>query len=494
LATTLLGIDIGSTIITAIIAEASSPDDIRVIGAGFSKANGIKKGVITNIELASKSIQSALVDAKKIAGTPYDKVIVSISGSYVKSINSNGVVNVPNREIGIHEINRVMQMADHNANIPQEYQILHMLPYNFKVDAQDSIDDPLGMNGSRLQVDVHIITAQISAIVNLKKAVKYAGAEVDNIVLNSYASSIATINDDEKELGAGVIDMGGATCNIAIHLGNSLRYNDFLGVGSSNITSDISMAIHTPVNAAEQVKLNYGSLLQQSNETIELPSISDDRAKNQVSLEIVTNVIYARVEETLMLLAKSIEKSGFKDLIGGGIILTGGMTKLEGIRELASAIFDNMPVRIAKPKELEGMFEALKDPAHSTGIGLLLYGAGHFTPYEIDSNKKLKYKDEKFESRALNPHEIDNILEEETLSFDNSSLSDVALDRDGFETPGEGVERVERVDKATGQKRTHHQQQSPSPRESLAELATIRREKGLKEKMSNFWNQIIHLF
>ncbi|MBE0494787.1 MAG: cell division protein FtsA [Campylobacterales bacterium] len=408
MSTTYLGIDIGSSQICAVIAEK---DDVgmKVLGAGVSKAQGLKKGVITNIELASKSIKMALSDAKRVAGTHYDKVIVSISGAYTKSVDSNGVVNVPNHDIGIREINRAMQMADHNANIPHEYEKLHVLPFNFKVDEQEHIEDPLGMNGSRLEVQVHIVTAQKSSLSNLRKAVKSAGVDIDNIVLCGYASAIATVNEDEKELGVVVIDMGGASCNMVIHSGNSIRYNDFLGVGSSNITNDLSMALHTPLPAAENVKINYGTLHASSSELIELPVLGDENVTHEVSLDIISNVIYARVEETLMILAKTLEDSGFKDQIGAGIVLTGGLTKLEGIRELATAIFDNMPIRLAKPKEMEGLFETLRDPGHATAIGLVMYGGGDFTPYEIDSNKKMRYKDESIEPNKS----VQRVLEEE---------------------------------------------------------------------------------
>jgi cell division protein FtsA len=420
LSTTILGIDIGSSKICAIIAEKNG-DDIKILGAGIAKSQGLKKGIITNIELASKSIKNALNDAKRVAGTQYEKVVVSISGAYTKSIDSSGVVNIPNRDIGIREINRAMQMADHNANIPNEYEKLHILPYNFKVDDQEFIDDPLGMSGARLEVQTHIITAQKSSLSNLEKAVKSAGVEIDNIVLGGYASSIAVLNEDEKELGVAVIDVGGATCNLVVHTNNAVRFNDFLGVGSLNITNDLSTALHTPLGAAENIKINYGSLHGNSSDLIELPVIGDDGSTHEVSLDIVSNVIYVRVEETLMILAKSLEDSGYKDQLGAGIVLTGGMTKLEGIRELASAIFDNMPIRVAKPKEMNGLFETLRDPGYSTAIGLVLYGAGQFTPYEIDSNKKLRYKDESIEP-SKNVQTVLNGEDTDSLTNNNSGI------------------------------------------------------------------------
>ncbi|HHD83393.1 MAG TPA: cell division protein FtsA [Campylobacteraceae bacterium] len=452
----VLGVDIGTTKICAILAQRTETGKIKILGAGITKSQGIKKGNITNIELASRSIKHAINDAKRVAGTHFDQVIVSVSGAYTKGFDSQGVVNVPSKEIGIKEINRVMQMADHNANIPAEYEKLHVLPYNFKVDDHVSIDDPLGMNGSRLEVQVHIITVLKSSLNNLKKAVKSASLEIDNVVLSGYASSIAVLNDDEKELGAAVVDMGGATTDIVIHLGNSIRYNDFLPVGSVNVTNDLSMALHTPITAAEKVKIEHGSLKLNSNETIELPAIGDEGSSHEVSLEIVTNVIYARIEETLLLIAKSIKESGFRDQLAAGIVLTGGLTKLDGIRELASAIFNNTPVRLARPNErdIEGMFDTLKDPEYATAIGLILYGFGYFTPYEMDSNKKLRYKDE-----SIEPSKIQNILDEE--------VEEEALEKElGYGNSESG--------------------------ESFTAL--IDDEPTLRESLKRFWNRITQLF
>ena len=385
---TVLAIDIGSTKICAIIAEIEE-GKVQIQGHGISKSQGIKKGAITNIELSSKSIKKAINDAKRIAGSSITSATVSISNAYAKSLNSTGIVNIPHKDISIKEINRVMQTALYNANVPNEYEVVHVLPYNFRVDDQDFIEDPYGMNASRMEVDVNIIMTQKSNLLNLKKAVRSAGVEIDGIVLSGYASAIATMDEDEKELGVAVIDLGGQTSNLVIHTGNSIRYNDFLGVGSNHITNDLSMALHTPLQIAENVKIRHGNLIETSNEVIELPIIGDEENRNSVSLEIVHSVIFARVEEALMILAKSLEKSALKEQIGAGIILTGGMTKLKGIRELAQSIFPAMPVRIGKPSGIAGLFDELKDPAFSTVIGLLLYKAGEHTQYEINFQQEL---------------------------------------------------------------------------------------------------------
>jgi len=389
----LLAIDIGSSKISVVIAEQKD-DSIHIIGSGVAKSQGVRKGTITNIELTSRSIRQALSDAKRVAGTTATKAIISISGAYTRSINSSGIVNIPQQEIGTKEINRVMQTALYNANIPNEYEVLHVLPYNFKVDDQEFIEDPFGMNASRLEVDTHIITTQKSNLSNLKKAVKSAGIEIENVVLAGYASAISILNQDEKELGVCAIDMGASTCNMVVHSGNSVRFNTFLAVGSNHITNDLSMALHTPLNIAEKIKIDYGSLKAPSNDLIEIPVIGDENEKHEISLEIVYNVIQARVQETLMILAKELEKSNLKEQIGAGIVLTGGMTKLDGIRELAMAIFDNMPVRIAKARPVDGDFGPLNDPAFATVMGLLEYAAGEYTQYEIDSNRKMIHKKE----------------------------------------------------------------------------------------------------
>ena len=426
---TVLAIDIGSTKICAIIAK-SEGDHTSILGADIAKASGFKKGSITNIDEASKSIKMAVDGAKRIAGMDIDRAIVSISAAYTKNMESSAIVNIPNKEIGIKEINRVMQTSLYNANIPANYEILHALPFNFRVDEQDYIEDPLGMNASRLEVEAYIITSQKSNLNNIRKSVKAAGIELENLILSGYASSISTLNEDEKSLGCAVIDMGGSTSNLVIHSGNSIRYSDFLGVGSKHITNDLSMALHTPLNVAEKVKTSHGTLRAASNDRIEIPVIGDEAATQEVSLEVVYNVIYARVEETLMILANALEKSGLKDHLGAGIILTGGFTKLEGIRELAIAIFDNMPVRLARPQRLEGLFDQLNDPAFSTAIGLVNYSMGKFTPYEIDINKNLRHRNEPNATR--NEVKLTAIEDNETPSHTLKDSQDDDILEDGF--------------------------------------------------------------
>ena len=391
---TILAIDIGSTKICAIVAELED-SNVKLIGHGIVKSQGIKKGIITNIELSSKAIKQAVENAQRMAGTSLTQATVSIANAYTKNLNSTGIVNIPHKDISIKEIHRVTQTALYNANIPNEYEVIHVLPNNFRVDDQDFIEDPYNMNASRMEVDVNIIITQKSNLSNLKKAIKSAGIEIENIVLSGYASAIATIDEDEKALGVAVIDLGGQTSNLVIHTRNSIRYSDFLAVGSNHITNDLSMALHTPQHMAEDVKKRYANLVETSNEVIELPIIGDEENNNEVSLEVVHSVIFARVEELLILLLNSLNKSTLKDQLGAGIILTGGMSSLKGIRELAQSIFPGMTIRIASSvKNIEGLFEELKEPAYAAVLGLILYKAGKHTQYEIDFQQNLLHSKE----------------------------------------------------------------------------------------------------
>ncbi|NPA61746.1 MAG: cell division protein FtsA, partial [Epsilonproteobacteria bacterium] len=364
---------------------------VEISGHGVAKSQGIKKGAITNIKLASQSIKKAIEDAKRVSGLNITTATISISGAYTKSINSTGVVNIPNNSISINEINRVMQTALYNANIPNEFEVLHVLPFKFKIDDQDFIEDPYGMNASRMEVDTHIIMTARSSLENLKKAVNGAGIEIGNVVLSGYASAIAVINHDDKERGVAVIDLGGHTSNIVIHVGNAIQYNDFLAVGSHHITNDLSIALHTPLDVAEELKIMRGSLLNQAgySDTIELPIIGDDHNLNIVSMDIVYNIVYSRMEETLNILANSIANSGLKNQIGAGVILTGGMTLIDGARELAQSLMPNIPIRLGHPRYIDKMSDELLSPEYSTTIGLLLYEAGYNTEYELERTKHM---------------------------------------------------------------------------------------------------------
>lgn len=420
----ILAIDIGSTKICAIIG-IKQDGNVEISGYGIAKSQGIKKGTITNIELASKAIKKAVDDAKRVSGINITAASISISGAYIKSTNSTGVVNIPKNEISIAEINRAMQTAVYNANIPNEFEILHVLPYKFKIDEQDFIEDPYGMNASRMEVDTHIIMTAKSSLENLKKAVNAAGIEMNTVVLSGYAASLAVISKDDKDRGVAVIDLGGHTSNLVVFVGNAIQYNDFLSVGSNHITNDLSIALHTPFDTAEKLKITKGSLLQTiENEDIQLPIIGDEHNVNTVSLDIVHNIIYSRMEEALSILANSILKSGLKDHIGAGIMLTGGMTHIQGTRELAQALMPNIPIRIGKPKRLNKMPEELYLAEYTTAIGLLIYEAGGHTEYELDRTKTMLHSKEYTRKESLRDIAINSTASHESPKISVSQTSE----------------------------------------------------------------------
>jgi cell division protein FtsA len=426
---TILGIDIGSSKTVALIADVD--DKVTITGVGIKRSKGIKKGLITNIDQASHSIKQAVSDAKRIAGVvDVSKAVVSISTAYTQSKKSNGIVNVPTGEITIGEINRAIQTAVYNASIPNDYVILQAIPYNFRVDNNSEIEDPEGMRGSRLEVDAHIVIAQRAGIENLKKMFKMAGINVENIVLSSFASAIATLNEDEKTQGVALIDIGATTSDLIIFKDNAIRWTEFVGVGSYHITNDLAMALHTPIIESENIKLNISKW--DNEDVVEVPLIGDEENTQSVNIMAIKEIMFARINETLMILNQLIEKSGLKNSITG-VVLSGGFTNLENLRETAIPIFGNMSVRIAKPKEVDGLFENLKAPEFSTAVGLVLYALGQHSNYEIDSNRQFRSKrgmsmesnsdgmteggDNSPNSEASLPDIVDSFQSKEELSF-----------------------------------------------------------------------------
>ncbi len=405
----ILGIDIGSSKICSLIAEIKGGIP-HIIGMGIRPAHGIRKGTITNIEQASKSIRESVSDAKRIAGVSISQAIISISGAYTKSIDSQAITSSSNKEIGIQEIRRAMHTALYNAEIPNNYEMLHTLPYSFKVDSGEYIDNPFGMNGARLDVSTHIIAAQKNGLENLKKAVRNAGIEVNDVVLSTYASSIAVLTNEEKELGVACIDMGASSCDIMIHCGNAMRYDYFLGVGSAHITKDIGAVLNINLATAEELKRKHVTLYDLTQEDIysvlEIPS-----ENKNIPLETLHGVVTSRVSETLMLIEEIIEHSGLRNNLGAGVVITGGMSHMKGLSEMALNIFKGLPVRIASPKDINGSFDIL-DPSYSTAIGLILYGSGKYTNYELDANKKLKHSQEK----SIDHTKLSNLKEYNDLS------------------------------------------------------------------------------
>lgn len=395
---TLLAIDIGTINVTAVVAKNDYDNKINILGTGTAPSEGINKGSIVNIDKASSCIKAAADSAKRSFGQEVDSTIVSVSGTYTKSIRSMGSINIPNGQITPNEIKLVLETALYNATIVPDFEVIHVLPIYFKVDDAREVKNPLNMNGSRLDVSVYIVTAKKTALINIQSALNNANLEVNNFVLNGYASSLAVLEEEQKNLGIAVIDLGGSTSEISVFKGNSIIFNDFLPIGSQNITKDLSIMLHTPMNAAEEVKTKYGTLfpidLNDSNSVkrIKLPTIGDEQNHSEHSLDRIGMIIHARVEEMLIMLRDLIYKSGVHESINAGIVLTGGMSKLPGIKKLCSAVFGDIPINIANPFNIKNGYMSFDDPSMSTMVGLLFYGLDKNTSFELDSNKKLRYQ------------------------------------------------------------------------------------------------------
>ena len=414
---TFLAIDIGSSNITAVISKHDSEHNINILGTGIQKSGGINKGLVINIEEASKSIKDAVSIAKRTTTDLIDTTVVSISGSYSKSIRSSGSVNVPNGLITETEINQVMQMALYNATIVPEYEVVHVVPIFFKVDDSVEVDNPLNMNGSRLEVSVYIVTAKRTALTNIKSALKSSGIDVVKFVLDSYASALAVLDDQQKKFGAVVINLDATTTEFVYFKGNSIIFNGFIPVGSNHITNDLSVMLHTPPSAAERIKLEYGSLLRNyspHNELgvtkVKIPRIGDEESISEVALDYIQTIIHARVEEVLILVKNKLKKSGHLDNTGSGIVITGGMSCLDGIKKLAEKIYEGIPISVSNPKNIKNGFMSFDEANMSTTVGLLIYGLGSNKSYQLDSSKKL-----------LKPLKKDRIMEPKISVVDNVS-------------------------------------------------------------------------
>ncbi|MCH4601490.1 cell division protein FtsA [Helicobacter pylori] len=417
----VIGVDIGSRKICAIVAEFKE-GVLRIIGTAHQDSKeitskAIKRGRINSLSHASSAIKEVINNAKKMAGLnadgdknnpmphfgeyhPKTKAIISFSGAYTESIRDvTGVASTKDNVVTIDEISRAISNACTKAGLDNDKHILHALPYRFTLDKQE-VNDPLGMSGTRLEVFIHIIYTEKNNIENLEKIMIQSGVEIENIVINSYAASIATLSNDERELGVACVDMGGETCNLTIYSGNSIRYNKYLPVGSHHLSTDLSHMLNTPFPYAEEVKIKYGDLSFESSEetpsqNVQIPTTgSDGNESHIVPLSKIQTIMRERALETFEIIHRSIQDSGLEEHLGGGVVLTGGMALMKGIKELAKAHFTNYPVRLAAPMEkynIMGMFEDLKDPRFSVVVGLILYKAGGHTNYERDSKGIIRY-------------------------------------------------------------------------------------------------------
>ncbi|HUF74306.1 MAG TPA: cell division protein FtsA [Gammaproteobacteria bacterium] len=370
----LVGLDIGTSKVVAIVAEVSPEGLIEVIGLGSSTSRGLKRGVVVNIESTVQSIQRAIEEAELMAGCEINTVYTGIAGSHVKSLNSHGIVAIRDKEVSATDVERVIDAAKAVA-IPADQRVLHVLPQEFIIDSQEGIPEPIGMSGVRLEARVHLVTGAVSAAQNIVKCVQRCGLSVEDIVLEQLASSYAVLTEDEKELGICIIDMGGGTTDIAVFCGGAIQHTAVIPIAGAQVTNDIAVSLRTPAQYAEEIKIKYACALSQlanPDETIEVPSVGD-RPPRRLARQTLAEVVEPRYEELFHLVRKELRRSGFEELIAAGIVLTGGSAKMEGAIELAEEVF-HMPVRLGVPQYVEGLSDVVRNPIHATGVGLLLYG------------------------------------------------------------------------------------------------------------------------
>ncbi len=370
----IVGLDIGTSKVVAIVGEITEDNEVEVIGLGTHPSRGLKKGVVVNIESTVQSIQRAVEEAELMSGCQISSVSAGIAGSHIRSLNSHGIVAIRDKEVTQADVDRVIDAARAVA-IPADQKILHILPQEFLIDQQESIREPVGMSGVRLEAKVHMVTGAVSAAQNIIKCVRRCGLEVDDIILEQLASSQAVLTEDEKELGVCLVDIGGGTTDIAVFTEGAIRHTAVIPIAGDQVTNDIAVALRTPTQYAEEIKIKYACALTQLasvEETIEVPSVGE-RPPRRLARQTLAEVVEPRYEELFTLIQAELRRSGFEDLCAAGIVLTGGSSKMEGAVDLAEEIF-HMPVRKAVPQFVTGLIDVVRNPIHATGVGLLLFG------------------------------------------------------------------------------------------------------------------------
>ena len=370
----LVGLDIGTSKVVALVAELSPEGQFNVLGLGQTSSKGLKKGVVVNIEATVQSIQKALEEAELMSDRRIVQVFTGIAGNHIVSFNSSGMVAIRDKEVVAGDVERVLETAK-AINIPTDQQILHILIQEFIIDGQEDVREPIGMSGIRLEVKVHIVTGAVSAAQNIVKCVRRCGLEVNDLILQPLASSLAVLTEDEKELGVVLIDIGGGTTDIAIYSQGSIRHTAVIPIAGDQITNDIAMALRTPTIEAEDLKIHHGVAKQDmadANAMIDVPGVGD-REPRPMSKQALAAVIEPRVEELFTLVRNIVRESGYEDMVSSGVVLTGGTSMMPGMVELAEQVFLK-PARIGTPEYEGHLHEVLRSPRYSTGLGLLMEG------------------------------------------------------------------------------------------------------------------------
>ena len=370
----IVGLDIGTSKVVAIVAEITADGDLNVIGMGTQPSRGLKKGVVVNIEATMGSIQRVLEEAELMADCRIAEVYTGIAGSHIRSLNSSGMVAIKEKEVTQADIDRVVETAKAIA-IPNDQQVLHILPQEFIIDGQEDVREPLGMSGVRLEVKVHIVTGAVSAVENVVKCVRRCGIEVKDVMLQPLASAKAVLNDDEKDLGVCLMDIGGGTTDIAVFTNGAIRHTAVIPIAGDQVTNDIAMTLRTPTKEAEELKVRFGCALTQladPNDIIEVPGVGE-RGPRKLSRPMLAEVIEPRIEELYTLAQAELRRSGFEELLSSGIVLTGGTALLQGMTELGEEVF-HLPVRVGVPAYVGGLKDVVRSPRFATAVGLLLEG------------------------------------------------------------------------------------------------------------------------
>ncbi len=380
----IVGLDIGTSKIVALVGELNANNKIEVIGLGSHPSRGLKRGVVVNIEATVQSIQHAIEEAELMAGCQIHSAYTGVAGSHIRSLNSHGIVAIRDVEVTQTDIERVIDAARAVA-IPADQKILHVLPQEFIIDHQEGIREPVGMSGVRLEARVHLVTGALSAAQNIQKCVKRCGIDVADMILQQLASSHAVLTEDEKELGVCLVDIGAGTTDIAIFIEGAIRHTIVIPIAGDQVTNDIAVALRTPTQSAEEIKLKYGCALvdvAHAEEMIEVPSVGD-RPRRRLTRRALAEVVEPRYEELFRLVQAELRRSGFEESVASGIVLTGGASQIPGALDLAENIF-RMPVRIGIPQGVAGLSEVINNPIYATGVGLLLLGKQRLFDRRID--------------------------------------------------------------------------------------------------------------
>ena len=373
----LVGLDIGTSKVSAIVGEYAPGEGVEVIGIGTAASKGLKRGVVVDIESTVQAIQRAIEEAELMAGCEIRSVFASIAGSHIRSLNSQGVVAIRNQEVMDDDVERVLDAARAVA-IPADQRILHVQAQEYVLDEQEGIRHPVGMIGVRLEARVHVITGAQSASQNIAKCVSRAGLKVDDLIPSQLASAQSVLTQDERDLGVCLVDIGAGTTDIAVYTQGAMRHTASLGIAGDQVTNDIAFAFRTPTPFAEEIKVKYACALAQlarPEETIEVAMVGD-RAPRRLQRQLLADVVQKRYEEIFEMVQAELRRSGLEELVAAGIVLTGGGSKMEGIVELAEELF-HMPVRIGVPQYVTGLGDVINNPVHATGVGLLLAGSKH---------------------------------------------------------------------------------------------------------------------